>query len=85
MNINLHIERLVLDGVAVEVHQQTKLKAAVVSELGRLLASNGIAPNMQSGNSIRAVDGGLISISTNRSPLELGQEIARAVYGGVGE
>ena len=85
MNINLHIESLVLDGVSMEPHQQARLKTAVASELGRLLASNGIAPNNLSENELRTVDGGSFTIGANRSPRELGKKIARAVYGGVGK
>ena len=83
MNINLHIERLVLDGVSVEPHQRAELKAAVEAELGRLLVSNEIGPGVQLSNSIRAVKGGLIAIDMHRKPFVLGQQIAQSVYGGI--
>lgn len=83
MNINLHIERLVLDGVSVEPHQRAELKAAVKSELGRLLVLTGIGSGVQLSNSLRAVSGGLISIESNNEPSHIGQKVAGAVYRGI--
>jgi len=85
MKINLHIEHLVLDGVSVEPHQRAELKAAVESELSRLLVSNGIGLDVQSGNSFRAIPGGLISIKYNQQLTNLWQQIGDAVYRGLGK
>ena len=71
MNINLHIERLVLDGIAVEPHQRAVLKAAVESELGRLLVSNEISSGVQSNKNSRTVSGGLIFIESNTEPSQV--------------
>lgn len=84
MNINLHIERLVLDGVSVEPHQRTELKATMESELGRLLLTNGISSSVQSNNNTRAVRGDSISIGSNNDASHIGQQVAGAVYGGMG-
>lgn len=85
MNINLHIEKLVLDGVSVEPQQQAELKMAVESELGRLLRSNGIGSGVQLNNSFRAIQGGLITIDMYRKPFALGQQIAQSVHGGIAD
>lgn len=85
MNINLHIERLVLDGVSVEPHQQAELKAAMESELGRLLLTNGISSSVQSNNNTRAVRGDSFSVGSNNEPSHLGQQVAGAVYEGIGK
>jgi hypothetical protein len=85
VNINLHIERLVLDGIAVEPHQRAELKAAVESELSRLLVSNGIDAGVQTDKSSRAVSGGLISIDNTHKPTRTGQQIGEAVYRGIGK
>ncbi len=42
MNINLHIERLVLDGITLSPGESPLLKAAVEAELTRLLMSGGV-------------------------------------------
>jgi hypothetical protein len=41
MNIQLHIERLVLEGLPMSQHQSALVHAAVKKELGRLLDRNG--------------------------------------------
>ena len=49
MNINVAIERLVLDGIDVPYHQRSLLQAAVEGELARLLADGGLAPSLLAG------------------------------------
>lgn len=83
MNINLHIERLVLDGIPMASHQRAQLKAAVESELSHLLISNGIGSAVQSGNNFREVPGGLISFESNDKPSHIGQQVAGAVHQGI--
>lgn len=83
MNINLHIERLVLDGVSIEPHQRADLKAAVETELSQRLVSQGIGSTMQSDNNRQSVRGGSISIENIRKPTSLGQQIGSAVYRGI--
>jgi hypothetical protein len=82
MNINLHIGRLVLDGVSVEPHQRAELKVAVESELVRLLVSNGIGSGVSS-NNIRAISAGSIPVESNSQPSHIGQQVAGAVYHGI--
>jgi len=83
MNINLHIERLVLDGLAVEPQQQAALKAALEAELAGALAQNGIASGLQGGGSLAAVRTAAINVGERNEPAQLGQQIAQAVYGGI--
>lgn len=83
MNINLHIERLVFDGVSLEPQQRVELKAAVISELGHLLAVEEGGLGMASGSATHAIRGDAISVDSNGEILSLGQQIAGAVYGGI--
>ncbi|NOZ51801.1 MAG: hypothetical protein GXP08_01465 [Gammaproteobacteria bacterium] len=83
MNINLHIERLVLDGVLVEPQQRAELKAVVESELRQQLVSQGISSTMQSNNNHQSVRAGSISIENIHKPVSLGQQIGNAVYRGI--
>lgn len=83
MNINLHIERLVLDGISVDSHQRPMLKATLETELGRLLAQNGIAPGLQSGDAFNAIRTNSIDVGEKNEPSHLGRQIARSVYGGI--
>jgi hypothetical protein len=83
MKINLHIERLVLDGVGVAPHQRAGLKAAVEVELAAALARNGIGAGLQGGGSLHSLRAGSISVGEQNEPASLGQQIGQAVYGGI--
>jgi len=83
MKVNLHIERLVLDGVGIEPHQQAGMKAAVEAELAGALAGNGIGSGLQGGGSFRSVRADSISVGGQNEPAQLGQQIGQAVYGGI--
>ncbi|HTZ40408.1 MAG TPA: hypothetical protein VMB77_09630 [Syntrophales bacterium] len=85
MNINLHIERLVLDGLNVGSGQGALVKAAVEVELSRLLTEGGLAPGLQSGTSLPNIRTNPIRISGDINPSALGERIAGAVYGGIGK
>jgi hypothetical protein len=85
MSINLHIERLVLDGLPIARHQAPLVQTAVEAELARLLVADGLAPALRSGGGATpSVDVPGIQFTSDSSPAELGQKIARAVYGGIG-
>ena len=83
MNINLHIERLVLDGIAVDPHKIADLKASVEAELSQLLISQGIGSAMQSNYNCKSVRGVSFSMENISASLELGHQIGSAVYKGV--
>ena len=84
MSINVHIERLVLDGLPVARHQAPLIQTAVEAELARLLIADGLAPALKSGGATPSVQAPGIQFTSDSSPAELGQQIARAVYGGIG-
>lgn len=85
MNINVHIDRLILDGIDVEPSQKKELKVAVETELSQQLVNLGIGSTMQSNNNHQSVEGGSFSIENVRRPTRLGQQIGNAVYKGVGK
>jgi hypothetical protein len=84
MKIKLHIERMVLDGVAVDRTHGGRVRAAVEQELTRLLSAGGVAPELKSGGAVPAVRGGSIQVGKSNRPADLGRHIAGAVYGGIG-
>jgi len=85
VNIHLHIERLVLDGLNIGPGQGSQVKAAVEAELSRLLTEGGLAPALQVNGAMQNVRANSIQTSGNTNPSRLGQEISRAVYGGIGK
>lgn len=83
MNIRLHIEQLVLDGLPIIPSQMPLVQAEVEAELTRLVAENGIASELASGVSVPSIRVDAIEYSGG-SPSQMGQKIARSVYGGIG-
>jgi hypothetical protein len=78
MNINLHIERLMLDGLSVASGEAALVQAAVEAELGRLLTSNLFAS--ASSFAEARVAGGEIHLRPGASARDLGVEIGRSVF-----
>jgi len=83
MNINLHIERLILDGVHIAPNQRHLLQANVTTELTRLINNGGLAGNIVEGVALTQLSTRSIQL-TNNKPKQLGQQIAQSVYGGIG-
>ena len=84
MNIYLHIEELVLDGLPVGRQQGPLVQAAVEAELGRLLAAGGLVPELSVGGAVPRLAAGPLSLAPHATPAQLGTGIASAVYGGIG-
>jgi hypothetical protein len=83
MNINLHIERLVLDGVNLAPDQRHLLQASITAELTRLFSDGGLAPHLVEGVALPRLSTNDIQLTGN-SPTQFGQQIAQSVYGGIG-
>jgi len=84
MNVRLHIDRLVLDGVSVSAAGRPRLQAAIESELARLIAAGGISPELTRGIAVPSVRAPQMALAPDARPAQLGVQIARSVYGGVG-
>ena len=78
MNINLHVERLVLDGLSMTNADDAAIQGAVESELVRLLSEESL-PRM-SGGAVKNISGGEIQLGTENDPARTGQQIARVVH-----
>ena len=84
MNINLHVDRLVLDGVDLPSHQIPAFQQAVETELARLLAKQGLGSGLVAGIAVRELPGGMVQSTGDQDPTTFGRQIARAVYRGIG-
>lgn len=84
MSINLHIERLILDGLPLDHRHAPQLQAAVERELTQLLNDSGPTALFDTGGTLASVRGGAIQVTEGAKPAGLGKQIASAVYGGVG-
>lgn len=82
MNIHLHIERLVLEGLPIDSHQAMFVRVAMESELARLVSSNGWASGL-SGGVVPFVSGSAIQFVDGNDARSLGHQIAQALYRGL--
>jgi len=81
MNINLHIERLVLEGLPVAGGQGAVVQAAAESELARLLTSEGFAPKASMAEAY--ITAGAIQLRPAATPRQLGRQIGQTVFASV--
>lgn len=79
MNINLHIDRLILDGVTLSQRERTLLGASLEAELTRLLTTGGLPTTFPSSGAVPSVSANAMQMNNN--PVQMGQQIAQAVYG----
>jgi hypothetical protein len=84
MSIRLHVERLVLDGLPLSRNDGPLVQAAFEAELGRLLAEGGVSGELASGTAVPGLAAEGIHVAPGDEPGMIGQRIARAVYGGLG-
>jgi hypothetical protein len=81
MNIELHIERLVLHGAEFTPGGRDALAGAFSRELTRLIQADGVAPALLSGTAVP----GLTATMASPGPVSaLGRDIARSVYSCLG-
>jgi len=84
MNIDLHIERLILDGIDVPHHERPALQAGVTAELTRLLTEGGLQPGLTAGSAMAFARGNDLQMATDENPTQIGKQIAQSVYSGIG-
>ena len=83
MNINLHIDRLVLEGLPLTRAQGPLVQRAVEMELARLFAGTGIGPAFRSGGTVPRASGGAMEFAREATPGQLGTQIAESVHQGL--
>jgi hypothetical protein len=84
MNIEIHIERLVLEGIDIPHADRPALQAAIATELARLMAEGGIGEGLRGGGAVPSLAARPIAIAPGGAPAQIGTSIARSVYGELG-
>ena len=84
MRINVHIERLVLDGLPLRTSQGSLVQASIERELARLLTGSGVDPELLAGGAVSRLPAASIQFTKDVPPARLGQQIAGAVHGTIG-
>jgi hypothetical protein len=83
VNIDFHIDRLILEGLPVGSHDEQRLRAAVAHELTRLFAFNVLPNQLRSGGLIAAWPAPTLRLESQGSPRQLGRQIAHSVFAGL--
>jgi hypothetical protein len=83
VSVQLRIGRLALDGLALDVRQQRRVRHAVEAELGRLLAADRLPLRLRRGGSTRRPPGGELQIASWADSEDLGRQVARALHEGM--
>lgn len=81
VNVELHIEELVLQGFAPGDHD--RIGAAVERELTRLLAGQSVPGWLTRGGEIARLDAGAFEMRSDSSAETIGGQVAQAVYRGI--
>lgn len=84
MNVNLNIERLVLEGFSLRPGEHLLVRAAAERELSRLLSEGGVSPQLASGGAVPRLAAGDMLLKGGESPRQVGLQIAQALYKGIG-
>lgn len=84
MKVNLYIDRLVLDGVNILPGQRHLLQVSVAAELTRMLTEGGLSPSLAQDTALARMSTGSIQLINSNSSIQLGEQIAQSLYGGIG-
>ena len=82
MNINLQIERIILDDIDIPRSQRYRLQAALETELSRLLNENNLPSQLQNGGTISSLNA-TVNLTKEITPEQMGTQIAQSVYKGM--
>lgn len=84
MKINVHIERLVLEGLLVTNLQARQVQGALETELAHLLTGSGLSQGLRGGIAVPSLPAAGIEVPRENHPARLGREVARVVHGAIG-
>jgi len=80
MNIHVHIENLILDGLPLEAAHGPAVQAAVEAELTRLLGVGSLETSLRPGGARPSVPSEEIHLARHDTPAILGRQIGGAIY-----
>lgn len=83
MNVHVHIQRVVLDGVCIPARDIPDLQAAIEAELTNQFIAHGLAPALLTGAALPYLAAGAVHV-TSISTAQLGSDIGRAAFGALG-
>jgi len=81
VNINVHIERLILDGIPVTHGEGADVQVALETELVRLLTEKGLGGT--AGGAISSISGDPIRLTDTSKASNIGNQVAGAIYASI--
>lgn len=81
MTINLHIDRVVVDGVSLGRGSERQVRAAVERELTALFATRGVPNSLLGGGAVPKLSGTSMRQSKGSTPTGVGRDVAGSIYG----
>jgi hypothetical protein len=81
MNLELHIEELVLHGFARK--DRGRIQRAIEQELTRLFAEQGIPNSLSHHQEIQQLQGGSFDVRAGMGVEAIASQVAQAIYGGI--
>lgn len=76
MNVELHIEELVLHGFS----QHRRIGDAVEHELSRIFSDRGVPPSLARARDISRLDAGAFELTPDLTPDAVGARVAHSLY-----
>jgi hypothetical protein len=83
MKIQVHIERLVLDGLPINRRSAPLIQMAVKTELARLFAEQSDRPVLLSSGATPSLRADDISVSSDSEATHIGYDLASSIHGGL--
>jgi hypothetical protein len=83
VDIRVHIERLVIEGLPVPPGQRPLIQAALEAELADRLAAGGTGTGLLAGGAIPRLAAGTIHLPPQPGAVALGRQIAGAIHTGL--
>ncbi len=80
MNINIQIDRLILEGINISPSQRRHLQATVTSELSNLFTANGLPAHLENGVALPSLPLGKVEVTNMSDTAVMGQQIAQQIY-----
>jgi hypothetical protein len=84
VNVNLHIERLILDGLPISSLQGAAVRSALERELARVLAQDGLPGQGGAGGAVPRLPVQQFTLALGDRPAAIGRHIARSLHRGMG-
>ena len=78
MNIHVHVERLVLEGLALSRAEGAQVQAALEAEIGRSLAFSPLPKELRDG-AATSVKTAVVDLGAGNNPVDVGRRISHAV------